>query len=169
MKGKQLIPGKGDGVGITSNSSSALSFSAQKRLKKDLARTLDWKPRNGIETHGRPLGCEEGLAGFGGGDDREIRGGRGEATVKSMHRVDAVGNSPGVCRKLTEGIGSLLGWRKGVRQKKTETRQKIIGGSRKAYRDLLGDSPKESGRSLGTRREITRKKTRGLAEGCRIM
>ncbi|RWW41350.1 hypothetical protein BHE74_00053169, partial [Ensete ventricosum] len=137
MKSKQLIPGKGDGVGITSNSSSALSFSAQKRLKKDLARTLDWKPRNGIETHGRPLGCEEGLAGFGGGDDREIRGGRGEATViivKSMHRVDAVGNSPGVCRKLTEGIGSLLGWRKGVRQKKTETRRKIIGGSRKAYR-----------------------------------
>ncbi|RWV77642.1 hypothetical protein GW17_00061506, partial [Ensete ventricosum] len=28
------------------------------------------------------------------------------AKVKSMHRVDAFGNSPGVCRKLTEGIGN---------------------------------------------------------------
>ncbi|RWW71270.1 hypothetical protein BHE74_00020992 [Ensete ventricosum] len=28
--------------------------------------------------------------------------------VKNMHRVDAVGNSPGVRRKLAEGIGSLL-------------------------------------------------------------
>ncbi|RZR75454.1 hypothetical protein BHM03_00058064 [Ensete ventricosum] len=53
-----------------------------------------------------------------------------------MHRVDVVGNSPGVCRKLTEGIGSLLGWRKGVHQKKIKTRQKIIGDSQKAYRDL---------------------------------
>ncbi|RWW37401.1 hypothetical protein BHE74_00057486, partial [Ensete ventricosum] len=57
------------------------------------------------------------------------------AKVKSMHRVNAFGNSPGVCRKLTEGIRSLLGWRKGVRQKKTETRWKIIGGSRKACRE----------------------------------
>ncbi|RWW83402.1 hypothetical protein BHE74_00008096 [Ensete ventricosum] len=53
-----------------------------------------------------------------------------------MHRVDAVGNSPGVRWELTEGIRSLLGWCKGVRQKKTETRWKIIGGSRKAYREL---------------------------------
>ncbi|RWV78806.1 hypothetical protein GW17_00060155, partial [Ensete ventricosum] len=51
-----------------------------------------------------------------------------------MHRVDAVGNSPGVRRELAEGIGSLLGWRKGVRQKKIETRWNIIGGSRKACR-----------------------------------
>ncbi|RRT45730.1 hypothetical protein B296_00054903, partial [Ensete ventricosum] len=49
-----------------------------------------------------------------------------------MHRVDAVGNSQGVCRVLVESIGSLPGWRKGVRQKKTETCRKIIGGSRKA-------------------------------------
>ncbi|RWW43608.1 hypothetical protein BHE74_00050710 [Ensete ventricosum] len=52
-----------------------------------------------------------------------------------MHRVDAVGNSLGVRRELAEGIRSLLGWRKGVRQKKTEIRRKIIGGSRKTYRD----------------------------------
>ncbi|RWW36724.1 hypothetical protein BHE74_00058232 [Ensete ventricosum] len=76
------------------------------------------------------------------------------AKVKSMHRVDAFGNSLGVCRKLAEGIGSLPGWCKGVRQKMTETRRKIVGGR---------DSPKESGSSLGTRREIARKKTGGLA------
>ncbi|RRT73403.1 hypothetical protein B296_00029209 [Ensete ventricosum] len=81
---------------------------------------------------------------------------------------DAVGNSLRVCRELAEGIGSLLGWRKGVHRK-------IVGGSRKAYRKLgrldiepwirrCGGSspgvrwtlPKVSGRSLGTRREITR-------------
>ncbi|RWV93558.1 hypothetical protein GW17_00043980 [Ensete ventricosum] len=44
-----------------------------------------------------------------------------------MHRVDAVGNSPGVHREHVEGIGSLPGWRKGVPQKKIETRQKIVG------------------------------------------
>ncbi|RZR71834.1 hypothetical protein BHM03_00007748 [Ensete ventricosum] len=43
-----------------------------------------------------------------------------------MHRVDAVGNSLGVRRELTEGIGNLLGWRKGVLQKKIETRWKIL-------------------------------------------
>ncbi|RRT42344.1 hypothetical protein B296_00041801, partial [Ensete ventricosum] len=48
---------------------------------------------------------------------------------------DVVRNSPGVHRELTEGIRSLLGWRKGVRWKKTETRRKIVGGSRKS---LLG-------------------------------
>ncbi|RRT48185.1 hypothetical protein B296_00031749 [Ensete ventricosum] len=53
-----------------------------------------------------------------------------------MHRVDTFENLSGVCWKLVEGIGSLLGWRKGVRQKKTETRRKIIGDSQKACRDL---------------------------------
>ncbi|RWW18529.1 hypothetical protein GW17_00017483 [Ensete ventricosum] len=53
-----------------------------------------------------------------------------------MHRVDAFGNSPGVCWKLDEGIGSLPGWRMGVCQKKIETSRKIVGGSRKACRDL---------------------------------
>ncbi|RRT38667.1 hypothetical protein B296_00047039, partial [Ensete ventricosum] len=51
--------------------------------------------------------------------------------------VDAVKNSLGVRRELTEGIGSLQGWCKGVHQKKTKTRWKIIGGSRKAYRDEI--------------------------------
>ncbi|RWW73833.1 hypothetical protein BHE74_00018250 [Ensete ventricosum] len=52
-----------------------------------------------------------------------------------MHRVDPVGNSLGVHRELVEGIGSLPEWCKGVRQKKIETRRKIVRGSRKAYRD----------------------------------
>ncbi|RWV99931.1 hypothetical protein GW17_00037127 [Ensete ventricosum] len=56
-----------------------------------------------------------------------------------MHRVDAVGNSSGVRRELAEGIGNLSGWRKGVRQKKTETHRKIVGGSRKAYREVRLD------------------------------
>ncbi|RWV81056.1 hypothetical protein GW17_00057564 [Ensete ventricosum] len=55
--------------------------------------------------------------------------------VKSMHRVDAVGNSLGVHWEFAEGIGSLLGWRKGVCQKKIETYRKIVGGSRKACQD----------------------------------
>ncbi|RWW55206.1 hypothetical protein BHE74_00038169 [Ensete ventricosum] len=57
-----------------------------------------------------------------------------------MHWVDTVGNLPGVRRELAEGIGSLLGWRKGVRQKKTETRRKIIGGSRKACQEGREDN-----------------------------
>ncbi|RRT69235.1 hypothetical protein B296_00018928 [Ensete ventricosum] len=55
-----------------------------------------------------------------------------------MHRVDAFGNLLGVCRKLTEGIESLLGWRKGVRQKKTETRWKIIGVAEKLAKSRDG-------------------------------
>ncbi|RZS07216.1 hypothetical protein BHM03_00038008 [Ensete ventricosum] len=39
---------------------------------------------------------------------------------------DAVGNSPEVRRELTESIGSLPGWYKGVCRKKTQTRQKIV-------------------------------------------
>ncbi|RRT84861.1 hypothetical protein B296_00012999 [Ensete ventricosum] len=79
-----------------------------------------------------------------------------------MHRVDAVGNSLGVLRKLAEGIGSLPGWCKGVRQKKTETHRKIIEGSQKACRDSLGDSPKGSESSLGTHWEITGEETKRL-------
>ncbi|RWW82930.1 hypothetical protein BHE74_00008579 [Ensete ventricosum] len=71
-----------------------------------------------------------------------------------MHRVDTVRNSLEVLRELVEGIRSLPGWHKGVHHKKIETRRKIVGGSRKAYRDSLGDLPKGSGSSLGTRREI---------------
>ncbi|RRT38583.1 hypothetical protein B296_00040572 [Ensete ventricosum] len=52
-----------------------------------------------------------------------------------MHRVDAAGNSLGVHWELAEGIRSLPGWRKGVRQKKTETCRKIIGddGQRSSF------------------------------------
>ncbi|RZS19583.1 hypothetical protein BHM03_00051997 [Ensete ventricosum] len=60
----------------------------------------------------------------------------GLAKVKSMHRVDAFGNSPGVCRKLAEGIESFPGWHKGVRHKKTKTRSKIVGEDQRTYRKI---------------------------------
>ncbi|RWV95335.1 hypothetical protein GW17_00042044 [Ensete ventricosum] len=119
---------------------------------------------------------------------------RGELVqVKSTHRVDPVGNLSGVCRELAEGIGSLLGWGKGVRQKKNETRRKIDGGSQKAYRELvwsydglrssLGIGPglddavgprrefarrfaKGSGSSLGARRVITGRRPDDLLQEC---
>ncbi|RZS09521.1 hypothetical protein BHM03_00040600 [Ensete ventricosum] len=53
--------------------------------------------------------------------------------ASSRSEDDAVGSSPGVRRELTEDIGSLPRWRKEVHRKKTETRRKIVGGSRKAY------------------------------------
>ncbi|RZS26737.1 hypothetical protein BHM03_00060118 [Ensete ventricosum] len=94
---------------------------------------------------------------------------------------DVVGNSPGVYRELAKGIESLLGWRKGVRRKKIETRRKIIEcltmTVKRSYRSdmdpgsslsigvrfgrcggsSLGvrlDFAKGIGRSLGTCREI---------------
>ncbi|RRT44718.1 hypothetical protein B296_00014576 [Ensete ventricosum] len=85
-----------------------------------------------------------------------------------MHRVDAFGNSPRVCRKLVEGIGSLPGWRKGVRQKKTETHRKIIGGLTMAVsmklqpddglRYSLGIRPSSDG-AVGSYRKFTRRFT----------
>ncbi|RWW88898.1 hypothetical protein BHE74_00002207 [Ensete ventricosum] len=102
--------------------------------------------------------------------------------VKSMHQVDAVGNSLGVRRELAEGIGSLLGWRKGVRQKKTETHRKIVEGSREACFDLgigpgLDDAVgphREFARrfaegigKLSRRREITERRPDDLPQECR--
>ncbi|RZS22560.1 hypothetical protein BHM03_00055356 [Ensete ventricosum] len=95
------------------------------------------------------------------------------AKVKSIHQVNAFGNSPGVCRKLVEGIGSLPGWRKGVHQKKIETRQKIIGGSRKAYRESgwsydgprysLGIGP-SSDDAVGSCRKFARRFAKGIGK-----
>ncbi|RWV81497.1 hypothetical protein GW17_00057080 [Ensete ventricosum] len=79
-----------------------------------------------------------------------------------MHRVDAFGNSPGVCRKLVESIGSLLGWRNGVRQKKIETRRKIIEGSRKACREI----GKPVGIAKGDRRKEDRRTYRKIVGVC---
>ncbi|RZS24817.1 hypothetical protein BHM03_00057929 [Ensete ventricosum] len=83
-----------------------------------------------------------------------------------MYRVDAVGNSSGVRRELAEGIESLPRWRKGVRQKKIETHQKIIGGSRKAcwefaegieklVRNTPGDHRKKTKRLIARMPEAT--------------
>ncbi|RRT79315.1 hypothetical protein B296_00006148 [Ensete ventricosum] len=78
----------------------------------------------------------------------------GQGRASGQSEDDAVGNSRGVCWELAEGIESLPGWRKRVCRKKTETRRKIVGGSRKAYQELERTSLKISRRSLGTRREI---------------
>ncbi|RRT68060.1 hypothetical protein B296_00011726 [Ensete ventricosum] len=71
------------------------------------------------------------------------RFGQSQVQASGWGSNDAVRNSPRVRRELAEGIGSLLGWRKGVRRKKTETCRKVVGGSRKACREFNHDSEKE--------------------------
>ncbi|RWV80719.1 hypothetical protein GW17_00057960 [Ensete ventricosum] len=56
---------------------------------------------------------------------------------------------------------------KGVCQKKTKTHRKIIGGSRKACRDSLGDSPKGSRSSLRIRWEIAGRRPEDSLQECR--
>ncbi|RWW45337.1 hypothetical protein BHE74_00048830, partial [Ensete ventricosum] len=56
--------------------------------------------------------------------------GQGQVQASDRSEDDAVGNSLGVHQELAEGIGSLPKWQKGVHRKKTETRQKIVKGSR---------------------------------------
>ncbi|RWW16949.1 hypothetical protein BHE74_00023813 [Ensete ventricosum] len=76
---------------------------------------------------------------------------------------DAVGNSLGVRQELAEGVGSLPGWRKGVRRKKTETRWKIIRGNRKACWEL--DFPEGIGKIARNTLEDRQRKTVRLATG----
>ncbi|RZS00941.1 hypothetical protein BHM03_00030724 [Ensete ventricosum] len=54
------------------------------------------------------------------------RFGQSQVYASGRSLDDAVRNSPGVRRELIHGIESLPGWRKRVRWKKIETRQKII-------------------------------------------
>ncbi|RWV96165.1 hypothetical protein GW17_00041146 [Ensete ventricosum] len=56
---------------------------------------------------------------------------------------DTIRNSLGVRWELAEGIRCLPEWRKGVHQKKIESRQKIMGGSRKACQEFNHDGEKE--------------------------
>ncbi|RWW37099.1 hypothetical protein BHE74_00057832 [Ensete ventricosum] len=61
---------------------------------------------------------------------------------------------------VAEGIGSLPGWRKEVRQKKTETHRKIVGGwdsIEKIARNTLGDHQRKTVRLVA-----------GEAGGCRF-
>ncbi|RRT47861.1 hypothetical protein B296_00048316 [Ensete ventricosum] len=73
--------------------------------------------------------------------------GQSHVQASGRSKDDAVGNSLGVHWELIEGIGSLLGWCKGVRRKKTENCQKIIEGSRKTCQ-LLGRSHMDPGSCL---------------------
>ncbi|RZR93731.1 hypothetical protein BHM03_00022299, partial [Ensete ventricosum] len=61
------------------------------------------------------------------------------ANVKSMHRVDAFGNSLGVCRKLAEGIERLPGWPNGI---SPEVRLEIRRKNREARWEREGRSLK---------------------------
>ncbi|RWW10409.1 hypothetical protein GW17_00026052 [Ensete ventricosum] len=58
-------------------------------------------------------GCE--LGGYDPNCPARLSAAISVTSVKSMHRVDVVGNSLGVRGELTEGFGSLPGWRKEVR------------------------------------------------------
>ncbi|RRT70369.1 hypothetical protein B296_00000473 [Ensete ventricosum] len=71
-------------------------------------------------------------------------------------------------QKLAEGIGSVLGYRKGVRQKKIETRRKIVGGSRKACREFTEGIEKLTGNTLGDHRGEDQKTYRKYHGGYRI-
>ncbi|RZS18799.1 hypothetical protein BHM03_00051132 [Ensete ventricosum] len=83
------------------------------------------------------------------------------------------GNSPGVRQEFAEGIGSLLGWRKGVHWKKTETRRKIVGGltTTGAIELQPDDGPRSSlgirpgsDDAAGPRREFTRRFAKGIGK-----
>ncbi|RZR94375.1 hypothetical protein BHM03_00023068 [Ensete ventricosum] len=91
-----------------------------------------------------------------------------------MHQVDAFGNSPGACRKLAEGIGSLSGWRKRVRQKKTETHRKIVGddavGSRRKFARRFAEGIGKLTRNVKEdRRKEDRRTYHKIAGGCQSM
>ncbi|RWV94209.1 hypothetical protein GW17_00043276 [Ensete ventricosum] len=85
-----------------------------------------------------------------------IKIGQSQVHASGQGSDDAVGNSPGVHQKLTEGIGSLPGWRKGVRQKKTETHRKIVG---------LPGVGKVSGQGLDDAEGACREFAKRFAEG----
>ncbi|RRT33171.1 hypothetical protein B296_00048921 [Ensete ventricosum] len=85
-----------------------------------------------------------------------------------MHRVDAVGNSLGVRRELAEGIRSLSRWRKGVSQKKPETRRKIIEGSRKACWEFAKGIRKLIGNMSGDCQKKTIRLTARISEAARL-
>ncbi|RRT74407.1 hypothetical protein B296_00001422 [Ensete ventricosum] len=83
---------------------------------------------------------------------------RVKSEASSRSEDDAVGNSLGVRRELAEGIGSLSGWRKGVRRKKIETHRKIVGGIGKIARNTPGDRQRKTVRLVA-----------GNVGGCRIV
>ncbi|RRT72221.1 hypothetical protein B296_00018425 [Ensete ventricosum] len=161
---------KGSSAGVIGNDGCGRSMTAAegRRTTKLVSRLrLQSKrgQRQGSSDRWLCMGERRGLATMeevGVGDNNEGCDSQGERQhrlqVKSIHRVDAFGNSLGVCRKLAKGIGSLPGWRKGVRQKKTETHWKIIGGIGKLAGNVKGDCRKEDRRTY-----------RKIIDGCRSM
>ncbi|RWW71286.1 hypothetical protein BHE74_00020981 [Ensete ventricosum] len=95
-----------------------------------------------------------------------VRGKKTERLIESSSEVAGkligIGNSLGVRQKLAEGIEGLPGWCKGVCQKKIETHQKIVGGSRKACRDLgigLGSDD-----AVGSHQKFARRFVEGIGK-----
>ncbi|RZS21952.1 hypothetical protein BHM03_00054668, partial [Ensete ventricosum] len=85
---------------------------------------------------------------------------RRSAKVKSMHRVDTFGNSPEVCRKLAESIGSLLGWRNS---------DDMMGSRWKFARRFTEGIRKLDGNAKGDCREEDQRTYRKITGGCRSM
>ncbi|RZS21464.1 hypothetical protein BHM03_00054110 [Ensete ventricosum] len=110
----------------------------------------------------------------GGGDgklDHHIIGAVAEGTGEDEVDGDRT-KVPRRRKRAQEIIVGLLGWHKGDRQKKIETRRKIVGGSRKACQEL-GRFTEEIGKlarnMLGDRWRKTVRLTAGDFEGCRNM
>ncbi|RRT50605.1 hypothetical protein B296_00020356 [Ensete ventricosum] len=94
-----------------------------------------------------------------------------------MHRVDTIENSPGVLgssprvsrvfhdgtREFARRRLRLIGRLSGVTEKLTGSSDEVVGSRRSS----LGDSPKGSRSSLGTRREIARRSPKDLPQECR--
>ncbi|RWV81804.1 hypothetical protein GW17_00056747 [Ensete ventricosum] len=72
--------------------------------------------------------------------------------------------------EVHRGIRSLVGWRKGVRQKKTETHRKIVGGSRKACLErFIEGIGKLAGNAKGDHQKDDRRTYHKIVEGYRSM
>ncbi|RRT47270.1 hypothetical protein B296_00029381 [Ensete ventricosum] len=79
---------------------------------------------------------------------------------------ECVGSSPKVSRACPDGTREFARRRPRLVERLSRVAEKLAGSSDDevgSRRKLLGDSSKELGSSLGTRREIAGKKTRGLA------
>ncbi|RRT34038.1 hypothetical protein B296_00037352 [Ensete ventricosum] len=102
---------------------------------------------NTVGAHRKIARTSSKVSGRSLGTHREITRGRLLVSATwddSSSSNDAVRNSPGVRRELAEGIGSLLGWHKGVRRKKTKTYRRLLRVAEKLV-GRLGLHPKKIG------------------------
>ncbi|RWW82033.1 hypothetical protein BHE74_00009525 [Ensete ventricosum] len=89
--------------------------------------------------------------------------GQSQVQASGQGLNNAIGNLPGVRRKLVEGIGSLQGWHKGVRREDRDSLEDCRGfteGIRKLTENTKGDHRKKTKRLAAKMLEAT-----GLAGG----